>query len=79
MILGGATHELLERRLAEFEETEKALLFTSGYAANLARSAALAGPEDTIFSDANTSIIDGCRLSRSFSVIVYRHRDMHVE
>ena len=71
-----ALHEQLERRLAEFEGTEAALLFASGYAANVGTVAALAGREDAIFSDAknHASIIDGCRLSRS-NVHVYPHRD----
>jgi 8-amino-7-oxononanoate synthase len=69
-------HELLEARLAEFEGTEAALLFSSGYAANLGTLAAIAGPEDAIYSDAknHASIIDGCRLSRA-EVHVFKHRD----
>jgi 8-amino-7-oxononanoate synthase len=70
-------HGALERRLAGFVETEAALLFTSGYQANVGVLAALAGAEDALFSDAlnHASLIDGCRLSRA-RVHVYRHGDL---
>ena len=71
------SHELLEQSIARLLETEAALLFSSGFAANIATIAALAGPEDTIFSDArnHASIIDGCRLSQA-TLRIYPHRDM---
>jgi 8-amino-7-oxononanoate synthase len=70
-------HRRLERRLAAFLETESALLFNSGYQANVGIVAALAGPDDAVFSDAlnHASLIDGCRLSRA-AVHVYRHLDL---
>ncbi len=66
----------LESALARWEETEAALVLSSGYAANLAAVSALAGPEDAIFSDElnHASLIDGCRLARAV-VHVYRHLD----
>jgi 8-amino-7-oxononanoate synthase len=69
-------HVRLEERLAEFKNTEAALLFNSGFAANTGILQALFGPEDIIFSDAlnHASIIDGCRLSQA-RVVVYPHCD----
>jgi 8-amino-7-oxononanoate synthase len=69
-------HSRLEERLAAFEGSEACLLFGSGYLANLGVIGALAGPGDTIFSDAlnHASIIDGCKASRA-EVVVYRHLD----
>lgn len=74
-------HRALERALAAFEGTEAALLFNSGYAANVGVLSALLGPGDAVFSDElnHASIVDGCRLSRA-QVCIYRHRDVeHLE
>jgi len=70
-------HELLERGLADLLAVDAALTFPSGFAANTATIAALAGPDDFLASDArnHASIIDGCRLSRG-RVGIYPHRDM---
>ncbi len=69
-------HRRVEEALAAFHRTEAALVFNSGYHANVGLLSALAGPEDVIFSDAlnHASIIDGTRLSRA-NTVVYRHRD----
>jgi 8-amino-7-oxononanoate synthase len=66
----------LERDLARWEGTEAALVFSSGYAANLAVVGTLAGRDDAVFSDElnHASLIAGCRLSRA-AVHVYRHGD----
>jgi glycine C-acetyltransferase len=70
-------HRRLEERLAGFEQRETALLFGSGYLANLGVVSALAGDGSVVFSDElnHASIIDGCRLARS-ETFVYRHGDM---
>lgn len=67
-------HERLESRLAQFEGQEAALLFPTGFAANVGTIAALAGPGDLICSDRlnHASLIDGCRLSGA-EVYVYDH------
>ncbi len=70
-------HGALERALAELKGTERALLFSSGYAANVGALSALAGADDVIYSDAlnHASLIDGCRLSRA-TVRVVPHNDV---
>lgn len=71
----------LEQELADWQCAESALVFASGFAANLGVLTALAGPEDVIFSDElnHASLIDGCRLSKA-RVHVYRHADLdHLE
>ena len=69
-------HRRLERAFAIWLGTEDALLFTSGYAANVGTLAAVAGPGDLIVSDAlnHASLIDGARLSRA-RVAVVAHND----
>lgn len=70
-------HGELERRLAAFKHAEAALLFNTGYMANVGVITALCGRGDVIFSDElnHASIIDGCRQSRA-EIVVYRHNDM---
>ena len=69
-------HRDAEARLAAFVIQPRALLFSTGYAANVGVVQALADQDTVIFSDAlnHASMIDGCRLSRA-RVVVYRHRD----
>ncbi len=70
-------HTKLEEALAHFKHTEAALLYNTGYMANVGILQAMGSKGSIIFSDArnHASIIDGCRLSRA-KVIVYRHNDM---
>ena len=65
-------HARLERELAEFCGFEAALVFSSGYTANLAALTALSGHGSLIVSDAanHASIVDGCRLSRAETAVV---------
>ena len=77
-LLGGrhAEAEALEDELAEWEGGGRALLFPSGFAANLAVLSAIPRDGDLILSDAlnHASMIDGCRLSRAERRI-YHHVD----
>ena len=71
-------HEEVERQLAEFCGTESALLFPSGYQANIGLLSALLTEKDHIFSDEfnHASLIDGVRLGRSKKYI-FKHNDIH--
>jgi 8-amino-7-oxononanoate synthase len=71
-------HERLESALAEFVGAESALVFSSGYTANLGAVVALSGAGSLLVSDAFThaSLVDACRLSRA-KVVVTPHRDVH--
>lgn len=73
----GPLHVRLEEELARFKGREAALVFNTGYMANVGILSALAGRGDVIFSDQlnHASIIDGCRLAGA-EVVVYRHNDM---
>ncbi len=69
-------HTALERELAGFCGFEAALVFSSGYAANLAAVTALAPHGSLVVSDAgnHASLIDGCRLARGTTQVA-AHRD----
>ncbi|MDE0194116.1 MAG: 8-amino-7-oxononanoate synthase [bacterium] len=74
-------HAELEAELCDWKRTERALVFPTGYAANLGVLSSLGGPDCLIVSDElnHASIIDGCRLSRS-PIAVARHGDIdHVD
>ncbi|KQU24714.1 8-amino-7-oxononanoate synthase [Bacillus sp. Leaf13] len=70
-------HEKLEKRLAEFKQTDAAIVLNTGYMANIAALTTLVGKDDLVLSDEmnHASIIDGCRLSRA-ETIIYRHADL---
>ena len=72
-----APHARLERRLAEFTGMERALLFSTGYLANLGVVPALTSRGDALFSDRlnHASLIDAARLSRA-ELHVYPHLDL---
>lgn len=70
-------HEELETRIAGFKKTDCALLFNSGYHANIGIIPAMVSEGDLILSDElnHASIIDGCRLSKA-NIIIYPHKDV---
>lgn len=78
-LLGGGSplDEEVEREVAAWLGAESALLFPTGYQANLALLGTLAGPDDLVLSDQlnHASLIDAMRLSRA-RVAVFRHGDL---
>lgn len=70
-------HVRLEQALARFEGQEAAVLFPTGYAANVGAIAALIEEEDIVFCDRlnHASLIDGCRLSGA-KLRVFRHSEL---
>lgn len=74
-------HDELEKAIAQFKGCERALIFNSGYHANIGVIPTIAGAGDFIFSDElnHASLIDGCKLSKA-TTQVYRHNDVaHLE
>ncbi|HHT9118292.1 MAG TPA: 8-amino-7-oxononanoate synthase [Candidatus Hypogeohydataceae bacterium YC38] len=77
LVSGNTTvHEALEVELAHFKGTEAALVFPSGYMANVGTVTALVGKGDIVIGDRlnHASLIDGCRLSGA-DFRVYAHKD----
>jgi 8-amino-7-oxononanoate synthase len=72
-----ACFDRIEERLAAFSASETALLFSSGYLANLGLLATLAAREDLVLSDEHNhaSLIDGIRMSGARKV-VFPHNDL---
>ena len=70
-------HEELEKKLAEFKHTEAALVFQSGFTANVGVLSSILDERDVVISDAlnHASIIDGIRLTKAARRI-YRHNDL---
>ncbi len=73
-----ALHEAVEARLADFKGTEAAVIFPTGYMANVGTISALAGPGDAIFCDRlnHASIYDGLKLSGA-ALQRFPHRDLN--
>ena len=71
-----ASHRKLEDEIAAFLKKRCALVFSTGYQANLGMLVGVAGPKDVILMDADShaSIYDGCRLSGA-TVVRFRHND----
>jgi len=78
-LLNGTTplHVDLERELAEWMGTEDAIVFTTGYQANLGCIGTILEPGDTVICDSadHASILDGCRLSGA-KLRPFRHNQM---
>ncbi len=78
-LLNGTTplHLDLERELAEWMGTEDAIVFTTGYQANVGSIGTILGPGDTVICDSgdHASILDGCRLSGA-RLRPFRHNQM---
>jgi len=70
-------HRQLEEKIASFKNTESAILFSSGYLANIGTISSVVGPDDFVYSDElnHASIIDGCRLSKA-NLRIYPHLDL---
>ena len=71
-----AGHRALEEEIAAFYECDKAIVFTTGYQANLAVISGLTNNDDTILIDADShaSIYDGCKLSGA-DIVLFRHNN----
>lgn len=72
-----ALHERLEKKIADFKGTEAAIIFTTGYMANIGTISALVGEKDIVICDKlnHASIIDGARLSGA-TLRTYPHKNL---
>ncbi len=82
-LLAGTTvlHNKLEKKIAEYKNTETSIVYSSGYVANLSTISSLLRKGDTIISDKlnHASIVDGCFLSGA-KIYRFNHNDMdHLE
>lgn len=82
-LVAGNSSELikLENTLADHRKTDRALIYPTGYMANIGVISTLANKSTTIFSDEynHASIIDGCRLSGA-RIEIFKHNDLeHLE
>jgi len=70
------SHRALEGELADFYNCSNAIVFSTGFVANLGMISTLTGPGDTILldSDSHASIYDGCRMSGA-AMIRFRHNN----
>lgn len=74
-------HRALEEKIAKFKQCEKAILFNTGYMANIGVLTSIVSEKDAIFSDEynHASIVDGCKMSKA-SKFIYKHCNMeHLE
>ena len=69
---------VLEKKLSKHKSQEKTIIYPTGYMTNLGVISALAGKQDTIFSDElnHASIIEACKLSGS-KIKIFKHNDMN--
>jgi 8-amino-7-oxononanoate synthase len=78
-LLAGTTsvHKQLEAKIASFMDAQDAVVFSSGFVANLASIAALVGPGDCVIGDRlnHASIVDGCRMSGA-ELLEFAHNDV---
>ena len=72
-----AAHGELEKELADFFQCTNAMVFSTGYAANLGVLTALVGKDDVVLldADAHASLYDGCRMSGA-DVFRFKHNDV---
>jgi glycine C-acetyltransferase len=74
-------HKRLEKRIAEFKESQGAVTFSSGFLANISVIASTLGRHDVVICDKldHASLVDGCHVSQA-DVVRFRHNDMaHLE